>query len=118
MILPHIVSILYFAKNSFDDDGNLYSLGGFFLLLGLCIYISYFLLFRTEKLINFFLLDKGFDEKLFELNISSEAVYIIAIVVTGMFLIITEIPVFCQVFFNFLKGADLDLEMIVQLFLL
>lgn len=105
-VLPQIISTLYFAKNTIEGS-ELYSmLGGFFLLLGICIYISYFLLFRTEKLINLFHLDKGFDEELFELNISSEAVYIIAIVVTGMFLIITEIPLLCQDLFEFLEGGE------------
>jgi hypothetical protein len=107
LFLPQIISVIsiYSTKNTFEGgDVSYWLIGALILGLGLYIYIPYFLIFRTEKLINLFHLDKGFDEELFELNISSEAVYIIAIVVTGLFLVITEIPTLCSLLFNFFDG--------------
>ncbi len=103
LVLPQFVSIFYYTKNTFEGGDSYLLFGTLILQLGFYIYISYFLLFRTEKLINLFHLDKGFDEELFALNVSSEAVYIIALVVTGLFLVITEIPTLFKVLYEFFE---------------
>jgi len=64
--------------------------------------VAYYLIFRTDFVIEKLKLEEGFDQDFLPLNIHRSTVLSIAVIVLGGLLVVTEIPTFCrQLFFYF-----------------
>ena len=74
-----------------------------FTLLILVIYacVIYYLVFKTEYVIEWLKLDRGFDEETIPLNIHRSTILSIAIIVIGGLLIANEIPNFCRLLYAY-----------------
>ena len=80
-----------------------------FTLLILAVYglVSYFLIFRTEFVIDKLQLHKGFDQETIPLNIHRSTILSIAIIVIGGLLVVDEIPNFCRQLFSYFQEKRL-----------
>lgn len=58
----------------------------------LILALGYWLIFKTEKIIDSFGLDKGFGESHLQLNLSMRAVLRISLIITGAIILVYEIP--------------------------
>lgn len=55
-------------------------------------FIGYFLIFKTEKIIDELKLDKGFDQEIIPLNLHRSSLLSIALIVMGGFMIVYSLP--------------------------
>ena len=69
--------------------------------------VSYFLIFRTEFVIDKLQLYKGFDQETIPLNIHRSTILSIAIIVIGGYLVVEEIPNFCRQLFSYFQEKRL-----------
>ena len=60
------------------------------------ILMMYYLIFRTNMIIDKLHLDRGFSQDSLTFNVSTTTIFTIAIIITGAFILITEIPDFCK----------------------
>jgi hypothetical protein len=91
--LPQLFSVFYMIKyNRMEDMGMTVAVT----LLTLLIYIviTYYLVFKSEWVIDKLKLDRGFDQDNFPLNIHRSTVLSISIIVIGGLLVADEIPNF------------------------
>jgi len=102
--IPDLVSNVLFLIKSDAEGESAFTVGYTVIQLALFFYISYFLIFNTHRLIDMFKLDKGFEEEQFSFNLSATSVYIIAITVTGAFIVVTELPNLCRLIYNILES--------------
>lgn len=74
-------------------------------LVILCAYgvTSYYLIFRTEWVIDKLKLDKGIDREAIPLNIHRSTVLSISIIVIGGLLVVEEIPNFCRLLYSYFQ---------------
>ena len=78
-----------------------------FTLLILVIYacVTYYLVFKTEYVIEWLKLDRGFDEESIPINIHRSTILSIAIIVIGGLLIANEIPNFCRLLYTYYQQS-------------
>jgi hypothetical protein len=100
--IPQLLSVILYLTKS-DPVGEaiwpLISTILFLLIYGL---VSYYLIFKSELIINKLKLDSGFDEEIIALNMHHSAILSISIIVIGGLIIADEIPNLCrQLFFYF-----------------
>jgi hypothetical protein len=74
--------------------------------LALYIFICNILLFKTNWLITFLRLDKGFSEEKLDLNISMTTVLNIVLIITAALMLITEIPNFCKLIYEYFSKKE------------
>ncbi len=84
------------------------------LILAVYVVVSYLLIFKSEKIIHWLKLDHGFDQELFSFNLSLHAILLIALIVTGLFLIIIEVPSLFQQVYVYLRISQLSTSGINQ----
>ncbi|MES2776008.1 MAG: hypothetical protein V4722_17660 [Bacteroidota bacterium] len=106
--VPQLISTAVYLLEFGTGNGSLRSLIYAVLQLAIFTYVSYFLIFNTHKLIDLFKLDKGFEEDQFTFQIDASSVYRIAIIVTGAFILVNEIPEFCRFLFNSFEEGSRD----------
>ena len=71
------------------------------LLSTLCIlvvywFVFYYLIFKTELIIDQLKLDKGFDQEMIPLNIHRSTILRICCIVIGGYMVVSEIPELCD----------------------
>ena len=91
-IIPQLISITLFMKSSdkgAEGIGILISNLFVLLIYGL---IAYFLVFKTDLIINKLKLDKGFDQELIPINMHHSTILSISIIVIGGLILADEIP--------------------------
>ncbi|HEV8284315.1 MAG TPA: hypothetical protein VGQ09_08390 [Chitinophagaceae bacterium] len=65
--------------------------------------VFYYLIFKTESVIQKLQLEKGFSEEKFSFNIHRSSVLSIIIVITGILVIVDAIPTFCKQLFLYIQ---------------
>lgn len=65
--------------------------------------VSYFLIFKTDFVIDKLKLDKGFSQESIPLNIHRSTIFSIAIIVIGGYMVVDEIPNFCRQLFSYFQ---------------
>lgn len=107
LAIPQTITTFILLGGSSFDKPEVWSLA-----LGICLLliyaaVSFFLIFRTELIIDALKLDRGFSEEKITVNISTEAIIMIAIIVTGAFILIQEIPNFFRLVFSYFRQKRL-----------
>lgn len=99
--IPQLLSIsLYFTK---DVPGAVFTLIATILMFIIYILISYYLVFKTNLIIDKLKLDKGFDQDTIPLNIHRSTILGIAIIVIGGLMVAEEIPNLCRQLFAYFQ---------------
>jgi len=73
------------------------------LTIGLLILIIRTCLYQPDRIINKLSLDKGFTEEKFDINPHRSTVLSIAIIITGLLLLVNSLPVLCQQFIVYIQ---------------
>ena len=101
--VPQLISTILYLTKSETQDEALWTLIFTVLILGIYIGISYWLIFRTHWIIDKLRLDQGFNQEVFTFNIALPSVLTIALIVTGAFILTTEIPNLCRYLFSYFQ---------------
>lgn len=100
--VPQLLSIsLYLTKP--DVSGAVFTLVATILMLLIYILISYYLVFKTNFIIDKLKLDQGFDEATISLNIHRSTILSISIIVIGGLMVADEIPNLCRQLFAYFQ---------------
>lgn len=96
LLLPQIFNVFYFVITGSPFSQAAWVL--FTTLLTIVLYwiAGYFLIFKSERIINEFKLDKGFDQETIPLNIHRSTILSISVIIIGGILIANALPEFCQ----------------------
>ncbi len=102
LIIPQFLSVfLYFSREDTLVAG-IWTLLATLALLAVYFLVFYYLIFKTEYVIQKLQLEKGFDEERFTFKVHRSSLLSIIIIVTGLLIIIDAIPTLCrQLFFYF-----------------
>lgn len=65
--------------------------------------VSYYLVFKTELIIDKLRLDKGFEHEIIPLNIHRSTILSISIIIIGGLLVADEVPNFCRLVFSYFQ---------------
>lgn len=101
--LPQLLSVfLYFSEPDMLGEA-IWTLTITILILIAYGLVSYFLIFRSDWVIDRLRLDKGFDQETIPLNIHRSTVLSISIIVIGGLIIADEIPTLCTQLFSYFQ---------------
>jgi len=106
--IPYIINpILYLFNSNGNSDGGIGAL--VFSVVILLIYFSfaYILIFKTNSILKLFKLDDDFMEDDLSLNISKLNVFVISLVLLGGYILIDEIPNFCNYAFKYYQQSQI-----------
>jgi len=106
-IIPQLLSVILFLTNSDTLTEAIWTLVTTSLIFSFYGLISYYLIFRTNLLIDKLRLDKGFDQETLPLNIHRSTILSISIIVIGGLLVADEIPNFCRQLFSYFQETRL-----------
>ena len=100
--IPQLLSVILFLTKSDTVTEAVWTLVTTSLILLAYGLVSYYLVFKTELVIDKLKLDKGFDQETIPLKIHRSTILSISLIVVGGLLVVDEIPNFCrQLFFYF-----------------
>jgi len=105
--IPYIINpILYLFSNIDNPEAGIGSL--IFSVVILLIYFSfaYILIFKTNSILKLFKLDDNFMENDLSLNISKQNILLISLVLLGGYILIDEIPNFCNYAFKYYQQSQ------------
>jgi hypothetical protein len=98
--IPQLLSITLYFKEG-DTPGAFWILITTLLILLVYGVVSYYLIFRSNLIIDKLKLDKGFDQETIPLNIHRSTILSISIIVIGGLIVADEIPNLCRQLFNY-----------------
>ena len=102
-IIPQLISTILYLTKSETVDEALWTLVFTLIILAVYFLISYYLIFKTNQIIDKLKLDQGFNQDSLTLNVSTSTILTIAIIVTGAFILTNEIPNLCRVLFSYFQ---------------
>ena len=105
--IPQLLSLLNFLNDFGGEQKLLIGLSEISLMLLILGLVSYFLIFKTDLIIDKLQLDKGFGEEFIQLNIHRTTILSIAIIIMGGLLIINELGNFCRQLFLYYQEVKL-----------
>src|SRR5437868_13532471 len=94
--IPQVLSAILYLTNSDTRSEGIWTLLTIFLILIIYWFVCYYLIFKTELIIDVLHLDKGFDQETFPLNIHRSTILSISIIVIGGLLVADELPNLCR----------------------
>jgi Na+(H+)/acetate symporter ActP len=100
--IPQLLSITLYFKEP-DVSGAVWTLITTMLVLLVYGLVSYFLIFKSELIIDKLKLDKGFDQETIPLNIHRSTILSISIIVIGGLIVADEIPNLCRQLFAYFQ---------------
>jgi len=92
--LPQLLSIILYLTKTDTIGEVIWSFLTTLMILFVYCVISFYLIFRSELIIDKLKLDKGFDQEIIPLNIHRSTILSIAVIVIGGLLVADEIPTF------------------------
>jgi hypothetical protein len=102
-IIPQFLSVgLYLTKPDTVPEG-IWTFVMTLLILFVYGLVSYYLIFKTNLIIDKLKLDKGFDEEKISLNVHRSTILSISIIVIGGHFVAEEIPKFCRQLFSYFQ---------------
>jgi hypothetical protein len=105
-VVPQLLSVFYMIK--YNQEGEIgMTLAMTFLTLLIYIVVAYYLIFKSELIIDKLKLEQGFDQDNFPLNIHRSTILSICIIVIGGLLIAEEIPNFCRQLYSYFQEKRL-----------
>src|SRR5258708_1297538 len=105
--IPQLLSVIFLFANSNDIMEGILTFGITALVLAVNCLISYYLIFKSELIINKLKLDKGFDQEMINLNIHRSVILSISIIVLGGLILVQEIPDFCWRLVSYFQEKEL-----------
>lgn len=105
-IIPQIISIIFFMRKSKGEE-VIWTLIATAVALLIYVLISYFLIFKSELIINKLKLDKGFDQESIPINMHYSSILSISIIVIGGLILADEIPNLCRQLFSYFQQKRL-----------
>lgn len=107
LLIPQLLSVfLYFTA----DDMMIRGIWLFLTtIVQLAIYslVFYYLIFKTDVVIQKLQLEKGFSEEKFSFNIHRSSVLSMIIIITGIIVIVDVIPTFCKLLFRYIQALQM-----------
>lgn len=104
---PSILSGIQFIGNDSNPDGGILVLLYGAIIFLIYLLISWILIFKAEAIVNRFKLNKGFEEERFSFDVSPHAILMVAVIATGLFILIVEIPNFCQHLYSYFQYREI-----------
>jgi len=101
--IPQLLSAILFLTNSEARTEGIWTLLTTLLILLVYWFVCYYLIFKTESIIDGLNLDKGFDQDTIPLNIHRSTILSISIIVIGGLLVADELPNFCRQLFAYFQ---------------
>ena len=101
--IPQLLSVILFLTNSDTITEAIWTLATTILILVVYGLVSYYLVFKTEFIINKLKLDEGFDQEIIPINVHRSTILSISIIVIGGLLVADEIPNFCRQMFSYFQ---------------
>lgn len=93
--LPQLLSVFYMIK--YNQDGAIgMTVAITLLMLLIYIVVAYYLIFKSEWIIDKLKLDQGFSQDNFPLNMHRSTILGISIIIIGGYLVADEIPNLCR----------------------
>jgi hypothetical protein len=105
--IPQLLSAILFLTNSESRTEGIWTLLLTLLILLVYWFVCYYLVFKTELIIDELHLDKGFDQDVFPLNIHRSTILSISIIVIGGLLVADELPNLCRQLFSYFQEKRL-----------
>ena len=106
--IPQLLSAIAVYFQGYSASLGLFMVVVALLTVALYLWISYTLIFKAGYLVAKFGLDQNFAEPILQLNISIPSILRIAVIITGAWLLIAEIPEFCRIVYNILQQRNLS----------
>jgi len=103
VVIPAWLNGIIFMASASSPALELMTLVGTLLVLLTYAALAYFLIFKTELIIDKLRLDKGFDMETIPLNIHRSTVLSITLIVLGVYIAATEIPNFIKQLYYYLQ---------------
>jgi hypothetical protein len=101
--IPQLFSVVLYLTKSNTATEAVWTLVMTILILFIYGLVSYYLIFKSDLLIDKLKLDKGFDQDSFSLNIHRSTILSISIIVIGGLIITDEIPNLCRQLFAYFQ---------------
>jgi hypothetical protein len=100
-LIPQLVASLLFVTKPDAFSESILSLVITLLIVSIYVFVTYYLIFRTETIIDKLKLDKGFDQDTIPLNIHRSTILSISIIIIGGYIVADEIPNLCRQLFAY-----------------
>jgi hypothetical protein len=101
--IPHLLSAIYFMTQPDGLSEGIWVLLSTLMILVVYWFVFYYLVFKTELIIDQLKLDQGFDQPVIPLNMHRSAILSISVIVIGGFLIVDALPDFCRQIFSYFQ---------------
>jgi hypothetical protein len=101
--VPQLISAIIYLIKPEGEGEALWTLIFTLLILAVYVCVAYYLIFKTNAIIDKLKLDHGFNQDSLTLNISTYHIFTIAVIVTGAYLLTTEIPNLCKYLFSYFQ---------------
>jgi len=101
--IPQLLSVILYLTKSDTVTEAIWTLVTTILILAVYGLVSYYLVFKTDLLIDKLKLDKGFDQETIPINIHRSTILSISIIVIGGLLVADEIPNLCRQLFSYFQ---------------
>jgi hypothetical protein len=102
-----IVMLGHSSRSEELDFKELLIMAGITLIYGM---VSYFLIFKSDILIEKLHIEKGFDQEVIPLNMHRSTILSISIIVIGGYMVVDEIPTLCRQLFAYYQHKNLYLS--------
>jgi hypothetical protein len=100
-LVPQVLSVfIYFTKTDTISEA-IWTFASTLAMLFVYGFVSYYLIFKTETIIDKLRLDSGFDQDIIPLSIHRSTILSISIIVIGGYIVAEEIPEFCRQMFAY-----------------
>jgi len=107
MSLPQLLSVILYFKTGQTEEA-LWTLISSAIVIAVEIYICYYLIFRSEWIMDKLKLTDGFDQEAIPLNIHRSTVLSISVIVIGGLMLTDEIPNLCRRVFSYFQQRRLN----------
>jgi hypothetical protein len=101
--IPQLLSVILLLSDSDTTGEAIWTFSLTTLLLLIYGFVSFFLIFKSELIIDKLKLDKGFDQEIFPINIHRSAILSISIIVIGGLIVVDQIPNLCRQLFLYFQ---------------
>jgi hypothetical protein len=101
--IPQVFSVILLLSDSDTIGEAIWTFSLTILLLLIYGFLSFFLIFKSELIIDKLKLDKGFDQEIFPINIHRSTILNISIIVIGGLIVTDQIPNLCRQLFLYFQ---------------
>jgi hypothetical protein len=99
--IPQVLSAFLLFVTPEGRQEAIWTLASTLLILVAYGIFSYYLIFRTDVIIDKLRLENGFNQEAFQLNMHRSTILSISIIVIGGLIVANEIPNFCRLLFSY-----------------